>query len=220
MTKLARLHCTGCNTPLQLNILLIEHVFDKIELMHEQALWQLGDEELLAALVEGETAFRRVYGSQLELVGELVARNVTVVRGYRSPVQLLQDLLRVSRVEAQRRVGQAEAVTVVQTVTGPVLPAPLPVAAQAVVEGAIGAEHLEVVRRVVKDLPPDLTPATRQIVEQTLVQAARVVDPVAVTQLGRTLLARLDQDGQPPRDDAPPRSGCAGFGRRASKISV
>jgi hypothetical protein len=175
--------------------------------MSERALWQLGDEELLAALVEGETAFRRVYGHQLELVGELVARNVTVVRGYRSPVQLLQDLLRVSRVEAQRRVGQAEAVTAVPTVTGPVLPAPLPVAAQAVAEGAIGAEHLEVVRRVVKELPPDLTPATRQIVEQTLVQAARVVDPVAVAQLGRTLLARLDQDGQPPRDDAPPRSG-------------
>jgi Domain of unknown function (DUF222) len=182
-------------------------MFDTIGSMNERALWQLGDEELLAALVEGETALRRAYGQQLELVGELLTRNLVVVQGYRSPAQLLQDLLRVSRVEAQRRVGQAEAVTAVQTVTGPEMPAPLPVAAQAVAEGAIGAEHLEAIRRTVKDLPPHLTPATQEIVEETLVQAARELDPVAVTQLGRTLLARLDQDGQPPRDDAPPRSG-------------
>src|SRR5215813_5042443 len=100
--------------------------------MGGQALWQLGDEELLAALVDGEAALRRAYGHQLELVGELLTRNVVVVQGYRSPAHLLRDLLRVSRVEAQRRVGHAEAVTTVHTVTGPELPPPLPVTAEAV----------------------------------------------------------------------------------------
>jgi uncharacterized protein DUF222 len=175
--------------------------------MDGRELWQLGDEELLAALVDGETALRRAYGHQLELVGELLTRNLTVVQEYRSPAHLLQDLLRVSRAEAQRRVAHAEAVTAGFPVTGPPVPPPLPATAQAVAEGVIGAEHLEAVRRTIKELPPHLAPATREIVEQTLVEAARALDPVAVAHLGRTLLARLDQDGRPPSDDKPPMAG-------------
>jgi uncharacterized protein DUF222 len=180
-------------------------MFDKLGPMDGRALWQLGDEELLAALVDGEVALRRAYGHQLELVGELLARNQVVVQGYRSPVHLLQDLLRVSRVEAQRRVEHAEAVTAVHPVTGPALPPPLPAAAEAVSAGAIGAEHLEAVRRTMRDVPPHLAPADRDVVERTLVEAACELDPVAVGRLGRTLVARLDQDGRPPSDDAPPR---------------
>jgi hypothetical protein len=173
--------------------------------MSGQALWQLGDEELLAALVDGEVVLRRAYGQQLELVGELLGRNLMVVQGYRSPAHLLQELLRVGRAEAQRRVGQAEAVTAVCPLTGPALPPPLPTAAAAVRSGEIGAEHLEAIRRTVQDLPLHLAPATREVVEQTLVEAARALDPVAVAQLGRTLLARLDQDGHPPSEDDAPR---------------
>jgi len=169
--------------------------------MDGPALWQLGDEELLAALVDGEAALRRAYGHQLELVGELLARNLVVVQGYQSPAQLLQELLRVSRVEGQRRAAHAEAVTAGHPMSGgPELPPPLPVAAEAVRAGAIGAEHLEAVRRTVKELPPHLAPAGREVVEQTLVEAAQALDPVAVAQLGRTLLARLDQDGRPPSE--------------------
>jgi Domain of unknown function (DUF222) len=172
--------------------------------MSKQALWQLGDEELLAALVDGETALRRAYGHQLELLGELLTRNLTVAQGYRSPAHLLQDLLRVSRTEAQRRVTHAEAVTAVCPVTGPPLPPPLPAVAQAVRAGGIGAEHLEVISRTIKDLPAHLAPADREVVEQTLVEAAQELNPVAVARLGRTLLARLDQDGRPPVDPPPP----------------
>jgi hypothetical protein len=171
--------------------------------MSEQVLWQLGDEELLAALVDGEIALRRAYGYQLELLGELLTRNMTVVQEYRSPAYLLQDLLRVSRSEAQRRVAHTEAVTAVRPLTGPSLPPPLPATADAVAEGAIGPDHLEAIRRTVKDLPAHLAPASREVVERTLVEAARALDPLAVTQLGRTLLARLDQDGRPPSDPPP-----------------
>src|SRR5215470_2624189 len=141
--------------------------------MEAQALWQLGDEQLLAALVDGEAALRRAYGHQLELLGELLTRNPAVVQGYRSPAHLLQDLLRVGRAQAQRRIAHAEAVTAVCPVTGP----PLPATAQAVREGQIGAEHLEAIRRTINDLPPHLAPADREVVEQTLVQAAGALDP-------------------------------------------
>jgi hypothetical protein len=175
--------------------------------MDGQALWQLGDEELLAALVEGEAALRRAYGYQLELLGELLARNLPAAQGYRSPAHLLRDLARVSRVEAERRVAHAEAVTAVHPVTGPVLPPPLPAAAEAVSAGAIGAEHLETIRRTMKDLPPQLDPQDREVVERTLVKAACELDPVAVARLGRTMLARLDQDGRPPADTPPRPAG-------------
>jgi len=168
--------------------------------MDERALWQLGDEELLAALVDGETALRRAYAHQLELLGELLARDLATVQGYRSPVHLLRDLVRISRVEADRRIAHAEAVTAVRPVTGPVLPAPLPLAAESVRAGAIGSEHLEAIRRTIRDLPPQLGPEDREVVERRLVEAAREVDPVAVARLGRTLVAGLDQDGHPPAD--------------------
>jgi uncharacterized protein DUF222 len=171
--------------------------------MDGQALWQLGDDELLAALVDGETALRRAYGHQLELLGELLARSLAQTQGYRSPAHLLQDLVRISRAEAQRRVAHAEAATAVHPVTGPALPPPLPAAAEAVRAGTIGAEHLEAIRRTIKDLPPHLAPVDRDVVEQTLVEAAQALDPVAVAQLGRTLVARLDQDGRPPSDPPP-----------------
>jgi hypothetical protein len=182
--------------------LCIEHVFYNIERMSEQVLWQLGDEELFAALVDGEAALRRAYGRQLELLGELLARNLSAVKGYRSPVHLLRDLLRLSRAEAERRVTHAEAVTAVCPLTGPALPPPLTTAAEAVRTGAIGAEHLEVIHRTVKDLPPRLDPQDREVVERTLVEAARSLDPAAVGRLGRSLVARLDQDGDPPSEDA------------------
>jgi Domain of unknown function (DUF222) len=172
--------------------------------MSGQELWQLDDEELLAALVDGETALRRAYAQQLELLGELLGRNQ--VHGYRSVAHLLQDLVRVSRAEAQRRVAHAEAVTAVRPLTGPPLLPPLPATAEAMQPGAIGAEHLEVIRRTMKELPSHVDPQGREVAERTLVDAARELDPVAVTRLGRSLLARLDQDGPPPDDEAlPPR---------------
>jgi uncharacterized protein DUF222 len=175
--------------------------------MSEWELWQLGDEELLAALVEGEVALRRAYGQQLELLGELLARNLTAAQGYRSPAHLLRDTLRISRVEAERRVLQAEAVTAVHSITGPVLPPPLPATAEAVRAGAIGAEHLEVIRRTIRNLPPHCDPESRDVVERTLVEAAGELDPVAVGRLGRNLAARLDPDGRPPCDAQPQPAG-------------
>src|SRR5262249_55725782 len=47
-------------------------------------------------------------------------------------------------------------------------------------------------------------PSDRETVEQTLVEAARALDPVAVAQLGRALVARLDHDGRPPSDPPKP----------------
>jgi hypothetical protein len=91
-------------------------------------------------------------------------------------------------------------VTTVQPVTGPALPPPLPATAEAVRSGALGAEHVEAIRRVISTLPPEVPVEEREKAEQTLVEAAHIVDPMAVAKLGRTVHAILDQDGRPPTE--------------------
>jgi hypothetical protein len=175
-------------------------MFDKIERMDEQVLWQLGDTELLDALRESQDQMNREYGGHLALLGEVLNRGLVPTTGYRTAPRLLQDLLRISQGEANRRLAHAAAVTAVQPVTGPVLPPPLPATAEAVRAGAVGPEHVEVIRRVITALPPEVDPAERELAERTLAEAACTLDPGAVGKLGRTIKARLDQDGQPPSE--------------------
>jgi hypothetical protein len=167
--------------------------------MSEQ-LWRCGDEELLAELSRAEGALRRSYGRVLELVGEVEGRKLGAAKGYRSSAQMLQDVLRISRAEARRRLAHAEAVTAVRTVSGAELPAPLPATAQALRDGVLGDEHVESIRRTLTALPPSATPAERESAERILVDAAHTLDPSAITRLGQHILAHLDQDGAPPTD--------------------
>ncbi|MBD0323920.1 MAG: hypothetical protein ICV72_11125 [Aldersonia sp.] len=69
----------------------------------EGEIWQRDDGELLRAVGELETRMRRDYSAMLELVAELETRNTAVACGYPSLPELLRDVLRISRSEANRR---------------------------------------------------------------------------------------------------------------------
>ena len=146
----------------------------------------------------------RAYGEQLTWLGELLARNLTPGLGYRTAGRLLQDLLRIGQAEANRRLAHAVALSEVAAMTGGELPPGLPATAQALRAGAVGAEHVEAIRRVITELPRDVPAAQVEWAELTLVDAARTVGPAAITKLGRAIQARLDQDGRPP-SAGPPR---------------
>lgn len=169
----------------------------------EAPAWQLSGDALLARLRGTQDQLNEVYGVQLALLAELQVRGLVAETGYGSASRLVQDLLRISRGEATRRLAHATAVSEVQPVSGPSLPPPLPATAEAVRAGAIGAEHVEVIRRVITTLPAHVDTEDRESAEQTLVQAARTLDPGAIAALGRTLHTALDQDGQPPNDTEP-----------------
>ena len=162
--------------------------------------WQHSGEELLHALALSESRQRQEYATSLELIAELTTRNIAAEVGYSSLAEVLRDVLRISPAEARRRINHAEAVTEVPLVSGGVVPAPLPATATALREGVLGAEHVEVITKVVRDLPPHASAAARETVERTLVDAAHTVDPRTLTTLGRDLRALLDQDGTPPDD--------------------
>ncbi len=146
---------------------------------------------------------RRAYAASLELIAELDARHVAAEVGYSGLALLLRDVVRISSSEARRRIGHAEAVSEVPLVSGGVAPAPLPVAAAALSEGALGADHLDVIAKAVFDLPPHVPDADREVVERTLVEAAHSTDPRTLARLGHDLRAALDQDGSPPDDREP-----------------
>ena len=171
--------------------------------MDVRQLWQLGDDELLDALRESQSRLNRVYGEQLALLGELSNRNLSMAKGYRSEQRLLQDLLRISRREANLRLAHAAAVAPVQPITGPAMPPRLPATAEAIHDGTLGAEHVEVIRRAITTLPPEVPCEEREKAERTLVEAAQTVHPAAVAALGRTLRAVLDQDGGRPTEVEP-----------------
>jgi hypothetical protein len=72
----------------------------------------------------------------------------------------------------------------------------------AVLDGAIGAEHLDVITKTVEALPASVSIADREVVEQSLADYARIAPPNAVLKLGEALVSHLDPDGLEPQAPA------------------
>lgn len=180
--------------------------------MDRRGLWRLGDEELLGALRGSQDRLNRDYGEQLALLAEVLTRGLVQTTGYGSATRLLRDMLRIGQAEANRKLAHATALTGRGPATGEALPPLLPATAEAVRDGAVGAEHVEIIQRVVGALPADVDPDDREVAERTLAEAARTLDPAAIAKLGRAIRERLDQDGRPrPRPNCAVRStSCAG----------
>jgi hypothetical protein len=65
-------------------------------------------------------------------------------------------------------------------------------------EGALDADHLDVIAKTVNQLPAWVSVADREVVETTLATQARTADAWVVRSLGKELLTRIDQDGPQP----------------------
>ncbi|GAB3476254.1 hypothetical protein GCM10027521_07020 [Amycolatopsis cihanbeyliensis] len=84
--------------------------------------------------------------------------------------------------------------------TGTPLKPDLPEVGAAVAEGAIGPEHEETIRATVARFPQPVSLPDREHAEALLTTAAREYEPHTVTALGREIVARLNQDGNPPTE--------------------
>lgn len=166
--------------------------------MGDVALWQRSGEELLEELRAIELRMRQEYAASLELIAELDARNVIVECGYPTLAELLRDVLRITRREAKRRIEHTRAVAEVPVVSGGTVPAALPVTAEALREGDLGADHVDVIARALSGLPSHVPDEDRAAGEATLVTAARSMDARTLDKVAGRLRAVLDQDGAPP----------------------
>jgi hypothetical protein len=67
----------------------------------------------------------------------------------------------------------------------------------------VDGEHLDAITATMDQLPDTTPPQVRALVETTLVDTARVSDPMVVRRQGRILLDRIDADGTAPNDQVP-----------------
>jgi len=143
---------------------------------------------------------RRDYAVLLGLVAELDTRNVAQEQGYPSLLDLLRDVLRITRSEAKRRVSHAHAILDVELVSGGTVEAPLPQTGRALRAGELGPEHVDTITKSLLRLPNSVSPDQRAWAEGVLVQAAADMDARTLAKIGTRLRAELDQDGTPPSD--------------------
>jgi hypothetical protein len=156
--------------------------------------------ELTAALSEKLSQIRVLQAQALDIVAEMDRRNIANEAGYSGLAAFLMDTVRVSRKVANRMIKQADQITQTVTPTGHVTPAPLPSMRVAMHDGVVDLEHLDVVLDVVKHLPDGSSREDRELVESTLAADARETHPNAVRKLGEQIIARIDQDGDAPKE--------------------
>ncbi|WP_211357956.1 DUF222 domain-containing protein [Amycolatopsis cihanbeyliensis] len=162
---------------------------------------RMGEEELLAALGEIEQQRRGLYARELAVLAELDGRTTAARKGYRDVAALAREILRINAYDARQRVAHARAVVARYAPTGAPLEPDLPDVGTALAEGAIGPEHVEAIRATVARFPQPVSLPDREHAEELLTKAAREYEPHTVTALGREIVARLDQDGNPPTDE-------------------
>ena len=132
--------------------------------------------ELTAALMNITTQIRAMQAQQLSITSEMDNLNIGTAAGHPSLSSFLSEALRITRRKASRMIAHAEATTPVLTPTGHLTPPPLPATREALVEGALDEEHVDLIIATLKKLPDSVSVADREQAEATLATAARSMD--------------------------------------------
>jgi hypothetical protein len=145
---------------------------------------------------------RMMQAALLDQVAEIHQRQVAKTVGYSNTRALLMDVLRVAPQVASRMVAHAEVIAESLTPTGHTTPASLPNVRAALHEGLLDPEHIAAIDDAVKQLPDWVDLDTRTGLEATLTETARGHHARVVRDQADQLLARIDQDGANPGEDA------------------
>src|SRR2546423_195543 len=114
----------------------------------------------------------------------------------------LAEAVRIDPHQAYAMLRAAAAITETTTPTGHTAPAPLPTVRDAASEGVLSGEHIDVIAKTLAELPTRISVEEREQVEAALTEQARLHPPISVKRQGQKLLARLEQDGTDPGDEA------------------
>ncbi|MGH3827193.1 MAG: DUF222 domain-containing protein, partial [Pseudonocardiaceae bacterium] len=150
-----------------------------------------------------ETVSRMLHSVMLAAVAELEARSIAASAGFGSTKRLLAGMLHLSATEAGTRVAHAAQLTARRTLSGEVLPPALPNTASALAAGEIGPAQVRVITETMHAIPTSVSVTDRDTAEAELARYARSFDPTSLHKIGRHILAHLDPDGPPPRDQDP-----------------
>ncbi len=157
--------------------------------------------DLSGQLTDAFVTLREINTVILSIVSEMQQAGIAQEAGYPRFNLFLSDLTRISPREAARLIRLADAVAEDITPTGHVTPARLPVVREALHDGVIDLEHVDAILRVVNKIPTSTPGDTADIVEKHLVEVAREAPASVVREHGQTLLARIDPDGDQPKEE-------------------
>jgi len=163
-------------------------------------LWCLGDDELLENLKEIETLSRQLHAASLKTIAEAEHRGLYAKHCYRDLAALLRDTLRIASQESKRRVEHALALHGEQAMNGTSLAPALPLVAKVADTGVLDPAHIDAIWHTDQAMPAWASENDRVEAEETLVEAARTFQPSVIRQLGKRIIAYLDQDGVPPNE--------------------
>ncbi|WP_156747050.1 DUF222 domain-containing protein, partial [Mycobacterium sp. E2733] len=107
----------------------------------------------------------------------------------------LAERLRITRGEASRRIAEAADLGPRRALSGEPLAPVLPATAAAQRGGAIGADHVAVIRRFFHQLPDCVDMDTREHAEKQLASEAAQFRPDQLAKLARRLMDCLNPDG-------------------------
>jgi hypothetical protein len=141
-----------------------------------------------------ETVTRRLPVAGHALINQLI-RQATPAEVGGKLAHVLADRLRISRAEANRRIGEAEDLGERRALTGEALPARLPATAEAQRDGAIGTEAVRVIRGFCHRLPDFVDVETREKAEAHLAALGGEHRPDELAKLADRLAYCLNQDG-------------------------
>ncbi|WP_328607042.1 HNH endonuclease [Amycolatopsis sp. NBC_00345] len=163
-------------------------------------VWQLPDAELATLLLACEEKLRRGQAEMLGLVGEAGRRGLGKTLGFKDTTALLRETLRISSREAATRIAHAHATTPSTSPTGTPQPASLAATGQALADGVINREHVQIIVTLFAGCPAAIDAETRATDEATLIALATHAAPEALRTAGRRLLAYWDDHTTPPDD--------------------
>ncbi|WP_052742849.1 HNH endonuclease signature motif containing protein [Mycobacterium nebraskense] len=107
----------------------------------------------------------------------------------------LADRLHITRGEASRRIAEAADLGPRRALSGEPLVPVLPATAAAQRDGAIGSDHVAVIRRLFRQLPESVDIDTREHAEKHLASEATRYRPDELVKLARHLMDCLNPDG-------------------------
>ena len=156
--------------------------------------------ELLGLLGELETVTWQLPAVGHRVIARLQREASPVALGAKSLKSVLTQRLRISGTEAQRRLSEAAELGARVAFTGEPLAPLLAHTADAQVAGAVGPEHVAVIRRFVGTLPGWVGPQLRDLSEGTLVRIGAGTGPEDLGKAAQKLATAIDQDGPAPDD--------------------
>jgi hypothetical protein len=154
----------------------------------------LTNPERLGLLEQLEHEMRRLRVPGHQLINQLAAQSDSAELGGKLS-WALADRLHISRAEAGHRIAEAADLGPRRALTGEPLPPEFPATAAAQRNGAIGDEHVTVIRRLFQQLPESVDIGTREQAEKHLALKAAQFRPDQFAKLARRLMDCLNPDG-------------------------